>query len=245
MTWLLRWTLNGDFSLILLQLVKEQLTHDVGHWALLQGMKRQFSLAKVTWLGLLDRKHSLSSCCFFSGQMWRQGFILGKIFHCWPHLVGWLDGLEAFLLLTDHFHRRPGATLTLPATHHPNVKMFIIKPLVFDLCSFYYHLLLPNHWSLTSGWSGVAERPRCGLETSGGKIWSVFQKKLNLIWSPRKVNDIWLKVVTAYNGKSLEVEDENGDRVTITVKDAKNEQADLPPLRWTWTSFKQLILLSW
>ena len=38
------------------------------------------------------------------------------------------------------------------------------------------------------------------------------------------------KVVTAYNGKSVEVEDEGGDRQTITVKD---EQTDLPPLRWT------------
>ena len=36
------------------------------------------------------------------------------------------------------------------------------------------------------------------------------------------------KVVTAYNGKSVEVEDEGGDRQTITVKD---EQTDLPPLR--------------
>ena len=34
--------------------------------------------------------------------------------------------------------------------------------------------------------------------------------------------------MTAYNGKSVEVEDEGGDRQTITVKD---EQADLPPLR--------------
>ena len=177
MTWLLRWTLNGDFSLILLQLVKEQLTHDVGHWALLQGMKRQFSLAKVTWLGLLDRKHSLSSCCFFSGQMWRQGFILGKIFHCWPHLVGWLDGLEAFLLLTDHFHRRPGATVTVPPTHHPNVKMFIIKPLVFDLCSL---LSFVASQSLKSHFRVVV----CGWKT---QMRFGNQRRWDLICFPKKV----------------------------------------------------------
>ena len=47
------------------------------------------------------------------------------------------------------------------------------------------------------------------------------------------------KVVTAYNGKSVEVEDEGGDRQTITVKD---EQTDLPPLRWTHTIINNEIL---
>ena len=49
------------------------------------------------------------------------------------------------------------------------------------------------------------------------------------------------KVVTAYNGKSVEVEDEGGDRQTITVKD---EQTDLPPLRWTDIIINMEVLFS-
>ena len=101
--------------------------------------------------------------------MWWQGFILGKIFHSWPHLVGWLDGLEAFLLLTDHFHRRPGATITLPPTHHPNVKMFIIKPLVFDLCSLLSFVAL-----------------------QGGRVWL---KDPDAVWKPAEVRfDLFSKI---------------------------------------------------
>ena len=47
--------------------------------------------------------------------------------------------------------------------------------------------------------------------------------------------------MTAYNGKSVEVEDEGGDRQTITVKD---EQTDLPPLRWTDIIIKMEVLFS-
>ena len=39
---------------------------------------------------------------------------------------------------------------------------------------------------------------------------------------------LYPQVVTAFDGKSLEVEDEGGDRQIINVKD---QQVDLPPLR--------------
>ena len=39
---------------------------------------------------------------------------------------------------------------------------------------------------------------------------------------------LYPQVVTAFDGKSLEVEDEGGDKQIINVKD---QQVDLPPLR--------------
>ena len=47
-----------------------------------------------------------------------------------------------------------------------------------------------------------------------------------VIWS--QIDPLYPQVVTAFDGKSLEVEDEGGDKQIINVKD---QQVDLPPLR--------------
>ena len=47
-----------------------------------------------------------------------------------------------------------------------------------------------------------------------------------VIWS--QIEPLYPQVVTAFDGKSLEVEDEGGDKQIINVKD---QQVDLPPLR--------------
>ena len=47
-----------------------------------------------------------------------------------------------------------------------------------------------------------------------------------VIWP--QIEPFFPQVVTAFDGKSLEVEDEGGDKQTINVKD---QQVDLPPLR--------------
>ena len=47
-----------------------------------------------------------------------------------------------------------------------------------------------------------------------------------VIWP--QIEPLCPQVVTAFDGKSLEVEDEGGDKQIINVKD---QQVDLPPLR--------------
>ena len=47
-----------------------------------------------------------------------------------------------------------------------------------------------------------------------------------VIWP--QIDPLFAQVVTAFDGKSLEVEDEGGDKQIINVKD---QQVDLPPLR--------------
>ena len=101
----------------------------------------------------------------------------------------------------------------------------------------------------------MAQRPRCGVEACRGKIILKFCSHIDP-WNERVVSPqieqsssvlsvlklnpwnekvIWPliepffpQVVTAFDGKSLEVEDEGGDKQIINVKD---QQVDLPPLR--------------
>ena len=115
-----------------------------------------------------------------------------------------------------------------PPTHHPNVKMLIILWPVFEPCKCVTCVSVVAFKTF--------EDP-----LQGGRVWL---KDPDAVWKPAEVflhsvllHSVCLwskstfsksKVVTAYNGKSVEVEDEGGDRQTIAVKD---EQADLPPLR--------------
>ena len=188
----------------LLQLSKKG-SHDVGPWTLLQGnMINNYKKAEV--------------------QQWLKNITLAWV--C-------LGGLEAFLsFVTDHFHQQPVARQsTNPSSKCQNVDNLVTRLWTLQMCNLFICCCFQNIWGSTSGWPGVAQGPRCGLEACrGNSSFSVILHSVlmhsDCLWCKSTFSKS--KVVAAYNGKSVEVEDEGGDRQTIAVKD---EQADLPPLR--------------
>ena len=182
MTWLLRWTLNGDFSLILLQLVKEQLTHDVGHWALLQGMKRQFSLAKVKRLDLGNPSWVAGPGAFpFKLLLFLWPNVAARV-HPWQNisllaspgwLVGWARGIPASdwsLPPPPWCHRDSASNPSSKCQNVYNQATCVWSLLLIIICCF----------------------PIIEVSLQGGRVWL---KDPDAVWKPAEVRfDLFSKI---------------------------------------------------